>query len=90
MEAKDSHHGPFPKRYRKDKSTDSNQEGQGAQAVDTSIVNQHEVNHSQAVTRIMRAQLRMSSIPGSVVHGKVEELEGKKMIFRRELKAIHA
>ena len=94
-EATDSHHGPSPRRFRIDESTDRNQKDQGAHAVHSSIINRYDVDHSQGMASIVWAQLRIpalttSSIPGSAEHGKVEELEGKIRIISRELNAIHA
>ena len=93
-EATDSHHGPSPRRFHIDESTDRNQKDQGAHAVHSSIINRYDVDHSQGMASIVWAQLRIpalttSSIPGSAVHGKVKQLEGKIQIIRRELKAIH-
>ena len=51
-------------------------------------------NHRRAVAKMIHAEAGVSKLvsnsgPGSSVHRKVDELEGKKRVFRRDLRAVH-
>ena len=92
-EASDSQKGTLTKRFRTHKSTHSNQTAQGTHEVHSSMVNQCKLN--SGVASIVCALLRIptfakSSIPGSAVQGKVEELEGRIKVIGKELNESNA